>query len=124
METIRNRIDQFGVAEPLIQRQGSERIVVELPGVNDPDRVKDLIKVTAILEWKLVKAGPAPDEETLLKEFGGKVPEDMEVVKGDPKQGRGGFLPRQQGGLGHGQGPANGPPLRRRVEQPGRLLLA
>jgi len=92
VETIRNRIDQFGVAEPLIQRQGSERIVVELPGVTDPDRVKDLIKVTAILEWKLVKAGPAPDEETLLKEYGGKVPEDMEVIKGDPKRGEAGLF--------------------------------
>lgn len=92
VETIRNRIDQFGVAEPLIQRQGSERIVVELPGVTDPERVKDLIKVTAILEWKLVKAGPAPDEETLLKEFGGKSPEDMEVLKGDPKKGEAGFF--------------------------------
>jgi len=92
VETIRNRIDQFGVAEPLIQRQGSERIVVELPGVTDPDRVKDLIKVTAVLEWKLVKAGPSPDEETLLKDLGGKVPEDMEVVKGDPKRGEAGFF--------------------------------
>jgi len=92
VETIRNRIDQFGVAEPLIQRQGSERIVVELPGVTDPDRVKDLIKVTAVLEWKLVKAGPSPDEETLLKEYGGQVPEDMEVIKGDPKRGEAGFF--------------------------------
>jgi preprotein translocase subunit SecD len=92
VETIRNRIDQFGVAEPLIQRQGSERIIVELPGVTDSERVKDLIKVTAILEWKLVKAGPAPDEETLLKELGGKAPEDMEVLKGDPKKGEAGFF--------------------------------
>jgi preprotein translocase subunit SecD len=64
---------------------------VELPGIEDPERVKNLIKVTAILEWKLVKGGPAPDEETLLKDFGGKVPEDMEIVKGDPKRGQGGF---------------------------------
>jgi preprotein translocase subunit SecD len=91
LETIRNRIDQIGVAEPLIQRQGQERIVVELPGVEDPDRVKDLIKVTAILEWKLVKAGPAPDEQNLLSAFGGKVPEDAQVVKGDPKRTEGGF---------------------------------
>ncbi len=91
-ETIANRIDQFGVAEPLIQRQGSERIVVELPGVTDPDRVKGLIKVTAVLEWKLVKAGPAPDEETLLKDFGGKVPEDMEVVRGDASRGEAGLF--------------------------------
>ena len=91
-ETITNRIDQFGVAEPLIQRQGAERIVVELPGVSDPDRVKGLIKVTAVLEWKLVKAGPAPDEETLFKDFGGKVPEDMEVVKGDASRGEAGLF--------------------------------
>ena len=91
-ETIANRIDQFGVAEPLIQRQGSERIVVELPGVTDPDRVKGLIKVTAVLEWKLVKAGPAPDEETLLKDFGGKIPEDMEVVRGDASRGEAGLF--------------------------------
>ncbi len=91
-ETIANRIDQFGVAEPLIQRQGSERIVVELPGVTDPERVKGLIKVTAVLEWKLVKAGPAPDEETLLKDFGGKVPEDMEVVRGDASRGEAGLF--------------------------------
>ncbi|HOP61709.1 MAG TPA: protein translocase subunit SecD, partial [Candidatus Saccharicenans sp.] len=78
LETIRNRVDQFGVAEPVIQRQGSDRIVVELPGIDDPERVKNLIKVTAILEFKLVKAGPAPDEQTLLQEFGGKVPDDAE----------------------------------------------
>ncbi|MBC7360756.1 MAG: protein translocase subunit SecD [Candidatus Aminicenantes bacterium] len=91
LETIRNRVDQFGVAEPVIQRQGTERIVVELPGVEDPERVKNLIKVTAVLEFKLVKAGPAPDEQTLLQEFGGKVPQDAEVVKGDPKRGHQGY---------------------------------
>ncbi|MBN2207011.1 MAG: protein translocase subunit SecD [Candidatus Aminicenantes bacterium] len=91
VETIRNRIDQYGVAEPLIQRQGSERIIVELPGIDDPERVKDLIKVTAVLEWKLVKAGPAPDEATLLQASGGVVPEDAEVVKGDAKRGHAGF---------------------------------
>ena len=91
VETIRNRIDQFGVAEPLIQRQGSERIVVELPGIEDPERVKNLIKVTAILEWKLVKAGPAPDEATLLKDMGSTPTVDADVVKGDPKRGATGF---------------------------------
>jgi preprotein translocase subunit SecD len=92
VETIRNRIDQFGVAEPLIQRQGSDRIVVELPGVSDAQRVKDLIKVKAVLEWKMVKAGPVPDEATLLAEYGGKVPDDMEIATGDPKRGEAGFF--------------------------------
>lgn len=93
LETIRNRVDQFGVAEPTIQRQGlaGDRIIIELPGVDDPDRVKNLIKTTAILEWKLVKAGPAPDEQTLLAPYDGKVPEDAEVVRGDPKRTEGGY---------------------------------
>ncbi|MBN2409103.1 MAG: protein translocase subunit SecD [Candidatus Aminicenantes bacterium] len=92
LETIRNRVDEFGVAEPTIQRQGlaGERIIIELPGVDDPERVKDLIKMTAVLEWKLVKAGPAPDEASLLAPFGGTVPDDAEVVKGDAKRTSGG----------------------------------
>ena len=93
LETIRNRVDQYGVAEPTIQRQGlaGNRIIIELPGVDNPERVKDLIKTTAILEWKLVKAGPAADEESLLAPFGATVPEDAEVVKGDPKRTSGGY---------------------------------
>jgi preprotein translocase subunit SecD len=91
LETIRNRVDQFGVAEPLIQQQGTDRVVVELPGVDDPDRVKNLIKVTAVLNWKLVKGGPAEDEATLLLPFEGKVPEDAEIVRGDAKRGHPGF---------------------------------
>jgi preprotein translocase subunit SecD len=92
LETIRNRIDQLGVAEPLLQRQGANNIVVELPGVDDPDRVKNLIKVTAMLEWKLVKAGPVAEEATLLQATNGQVPEDAEVVRGDPKRGQSGFF--------------------------------
>jgi preprotein translocase subunit SecD len=90
-ETIDNRINGLGVSEPLIQRQGADKIIVELPGVDDPERVKELIKVTAVLEWKLVKAGPAADEATLLQATNGQVPEDALVVKGDPKRGQGGY---------------------------------
>jgi preprotein translocase subunit SecD len=89
-QTIDNRINTFGVAEPLIQKQGTDKIVVELPGVDDPERVKELIKVTAVLEWKLVKAGPAADEATLLQATNGQVPDDAEVLRGDPKRGQGG----------------------------------
>jgi SecD/SecF fusion protein len=53
-ETIRNRVDEFGVAEPIIQRQGADRIVVQLPGV-DAERAKMLIKRTAYLEFRLVE---------------------------------------------------------------------
>jgi SecD/SecF fusion protein len=54
LEIIRNRIDQFGVAEPVIIRQGADEIVVQLPGVKDPDRAKKLLGDTALLEFKLV----------------------------------------------------------------------
>jgi protein-export membrane protein SecD len=55
MEILRNRVDQFGVAEPLIQQQGSDRIVIQLPGVTDKERAITLVGQTALLEFKLVK---------------------------------------------------------------------
>ena len=51
---IRNRVDQFGVSEPSIMRQGTDRIIVELPGVKDPKRVKKLLDVRGKLEFKIV----------------------------------------------------------------------
>src|SRR6266436_793403 len=57
VETIRNRVDQFGVAEPTITRQGDDRILIQLPGVQDPERAKALIGKTALLEFKLVDEG-------------------------------------------------------------------
>ena len=91
-ETIQNRVDELGLAEPTIQRQGTgNRIIVELPGVENPDRVKNIIKTTALLEWKLVLGGPAPDQETLLQDFGGEIPPDAEVLKGDPERTEGGY---------------------------------
>src|SRR5262245_31707420 len=54
LEAIRNRIDQFGVSEPTVQRQGSQEILVQLPGIQDPARAKELIGKTARLEFKLV----------------------------------------------------------------------
>ena len=54
IEVIRNRIDEFGVSEPAITSQGTNRIVVELPGVKEVDRAKDLIGRTAKLEFKMV----------------------------------------------------------------------
>jgi preprotein translocase subunit SecD len=58
LQIIRNRIDQFGVAEPNVQAQGTDEIVVQLPGVQDPQRAKELIGRTALLEFKLVAQGP------------------------------------------------------------------
>ena len=91
LETIRNRIDQFGVAEPLIQRQGLKQIVVQLPGIKEPKRAKDLIKETALLEFKLLdensklamdlpqRVQKGKEEET-LKQFEGKLPEGDQIL--------------------------------------------
>jgi preprotein translocase subunit SecD len=75
LETIRNRVDQFGVAEPTIQRQGARNIVVELPGVQDPARAIQLIGKTARLEFRLVDESHSVDEA--LK---GKVPAGSEIL--------------------------------------------
>jgi preprotein translocase subunit SecD len=75
VETIRNRVDQFGVAEPTITRQGEDRILIQLPGVQDPERAKALIGKTALLEFKLL------DEQTPVEQaLAGTLPETSEVV--------------------------------------------
>jgi len=91
LETIGNRVDELGLTEPTIQRQGltGERIIVELPGVEDPERVLEILKTTAQLEFRLVKGGPAPTREALLEEYGGEVPTGMEVLRGDPGRTQG-----------------------------------
>jgi SecD/SecF fusion protein len=55
LKIIRNRVDQFGVAEPGIQKQGDKRIIVQLPGLQDPTRAKSLLGQTALLEFRLVR---------------------------------------------------------------------
>ncbi|MBL7085381.1 MAG: hypothetical protein ISS43_04670, partial [Candidatus Omnitrophica bacterium] len=75
IEVIRNRIDQFGVSEPLIQKQGQDHIVVQLPGVTDRDRALQIIKQTAHLEFKLV----SDDIEKLNAALEGDVPEGYEL---------------------------------------------
>ncbi len=64
-EVIRNRIDQFGVAEPTIQRQGENRIIIELPGVQDVQRAKALVGQTALLEFQLLE--PTEDRTRLIQ---------------------------------------------------------
>jgi preprotein translocase subunit SecD len=81
LETIRNRIDQFGVSEPVIQREGQTDILVQLPGIQDPQRAKEIIGKTALLEFKLVddtanveeavRNGPPPGRQVLYG-YGGK----------------------------------------------------
>jgi preprotein translocase subunit SecD len=62
LETIRNRIDQFGVTEPDIRPQGEDRIVIQLPGIDDPERAVALIGQTALLEFKLVDEAHSVEE--------------------------------------------------------------
>ena len=75
LEVIRNRIDQFGVREPLIQRQGKNSIVVQLPGITDRDRAIELIGKTALLEFKLVE----DDEELTARAKNGDIPDGYEL---------------------------------------------
>ncbi|MBI5418432.1 protein translocase subunit SecD [Candidatus Poribacteria bacterium] len=74
-EILRNRVDEFGVAEPSIQREGLDRIIVQLPGIKEPDRALALIGRTAHLEFRLVDETASADEA--LK---GNVPPDDEIV--------------------------------------------
>ena len=75
IETIRNRIDQFGVTEPDIRPQEGYRILIQLPGVKDPERAKKLLKTAAHLEFKLV------DEENSLEEaLKGNLPPGREIL--------------------------------------------
>ncbi|UCG75820.1 MAG: protein translocase subunit SecD [Gemmatimonadota bacterium] len=83
LTTIRNRIDEFGVREPTIQKIGDERIVVELAGIDDPDRAKAIVERTAFLEFKIVRSGedfrralPRIDR-AIVRELG---PENIEAV--------------------------------------------
>jgi len=82
VETITNRIDQFGVAEPDIRPQGRDRILIQLPGIKDPKRAIDIIGKTALLEFKLV------DEDNSLEEaLKGTIPPGDEIlyqIKGEP----------------------------------------
>ncbi len=75
LETIRNRIDQFGVSEPDIRRQGEKRILVQLPGITDTQRAKDLIGKTAQLEFKLLDE--THSIEAALK---GKIPPGSQIL--------------------------------------------
>jgi len=84
IETIRNRIDSLGVSEPTIQEHGlgQYQILVQLPGVDDPERVKGIIQSTAMLEIKQVLGGPYPSEEAARQEKGGVLPADAILMPG------------------------------------------
>jgi len=95
LEVVRNRVDQFGVAEPTIQKEGRNRIIVQLPGLQDAERAKRLIGQTAMLEWRLVRQqGEVADvlrriDEVLKKESGDSLvevtPEEGDTASAVPQ---------------------------------------
>jgi preprotein translocase subunit SecD len=91
-QTIERRVNELGVTEPSIAQQGGDQILVQLPGVTDVDRAKEIIGSPGMLELKLVEQGPATSREDLLRSTGGIVPADMEVLSGggDPAAAGGG----------------------------------
>jgi len=84
IETINNRIDQLGVTEPTIQPHGlgQYQILVQLPGIDDPERVKDVMQSTAMLQIKQAMGGPYASEEQALQEHGGVLPPDAMLLPG------------------------------------------
>jgi preprotein translocase subunit SecD len=84
IETIRNRIDQLGVSEPVIQEHGlgQYQILVQLPGVDDPARVKEIMQSTAMLEIKQSLGGPYSSEQAALQDKGGVLPPDAVLMQG------------------------------------------
>jgi len=85
IETIRNRIDALGVSEPTIQEHGlgQYQILVQLPGVDDPGRVKEIMQNTAMLEIKQVIDGPYTSQQAALQAKGGVVPVDQLLLQGN-----------------------------------------
>ena len=89
LQTIRNRVDGYGVSEPVIQRQGltGDRLLVQLPGVENPERVKALLRNTALLELKTVVAGPALTRQELIAASGGSMAPNTELLAAKPEDG-------------------------------------
>lgn len=91
IQTIGNRIDQLGLAEKSVQQYGRSsdeyQVLVQLPGVDDPDEVKRLIGTAAVLEITAVTDGPFPSREAALAAHGGVLPLNAKVVKSIPRGG-------------------------------------
>jgi preprotein translocase subunit SecD len=89
LDTIDRRVNELGVSEPTIARHGNEgdQILVQLPGITEVARAKEIIRNTAMLELKLVEGGPAPSREALLQSHNGQLPSDMDIVTGAAQPG-------------------------------------
>jgi preprotein translocase subunit SecD len=84
LQTIDRRVNELGVAEPVIARHTQDdQILVQLPGVTDVARAKEIIRSTAQLELKLVEQGPFSDEAQARQAYGGNVPPDLQILPGN-----------------------------------------
>jgi preprotein translocase subunit SecD len=83
LQTIERRVNELGVAEPVIARHSAaDQILVMLPGVTDVDRAKEIIRSTAQLELKLVEQGPFSDENAARQAYANNVPPDIQIIPG------------------------------------------
>jgi preprotein translocase subunit SecD len=82
VETIDNRVNSLGVTEPYIAPEGNNRIVIQLPGVDDPARVKDIIKTTAQLQFRLVEGTPGPTPDAALAAVDPAMKNDVDILPG------------------------------------------
>jgi preprotein translocase subunit SecD len=87
IEIIERRVNQIGTVEPLIQRQGTDRILVQVPGLQDPQRLKDLLGRTAKLEFRMVDGSMTPEQA-----LQGRPPPDSEILYGADKEGKPPYL--------------------------------
>lgn len=82
-EAIDRRVNALGVTEPLIVPEGEDRIVIQLPGVDDPARVKDIIKTTAQLQFRLVEGSPAPTPQAVYEAVPANLRADVDILPGN-----------------------------------------
>src|SRR5262249_47431477 len=84
IETIRNRVDALGVSEPIIEEHGlgQYQILMQLPGVDDPARVKEIVQSTAMLDIRQLIDGPHSSQEAALQSHSGVLPEDSMLMQG------------------------------------------
>jgi preprotein translocase subunit SecD len=94
-QTIERRVNELGVAEPSIARQGSDgdQILVELPGLDDVNRAKNIIGSPGLLELKMVEQGPFPTQEAALQAYNNALPPDLMIVPGTSDPANAGMAP-------------------------------
>ena len=94
LQTIERRVNELGVAEPIIARHSEDdQILVQLPGVTDVGRAKQIIRSTAQLELKLVEQGPFTDEAAARQAYNNNMPPDLEILPGPTEGGQAGDRP-------------------------------